>query len=875
MKLLALFAFIAIMGLAQAFNASDYLQLYNASCDSDFGSAINCSAIFNVSNPSAAPVTMNRSNFAWFWRTVARNALNDSWDSIRNLNLQRWNGANWVNLNLAGGVTLPARSSHLVKIAFQKAWVPSNVEGEYILENIDFVPSAFGFNYSQFVWLNNSYTYKKNFTVFLPQAFPSNSTFMFVANLSVEVAAGKLDKNGSCFRIVDQNETGELTFEHEQSNLTFTNYTAFVFNNFTSSGNYTFWGYYGDLGSCTESNGNINNAWNYTGAMIVSHFGFDRINGSSFHDSAGEDQNFTIVGSLPLVATNFGLGFQKNGGITDYALSSGKKFNNLASGTIILFYNATDVDTAGSSQNPFLITRGNNTGGTNFDLVIDVSNGKMSCSLDATVTRALDTANFTKNAWNMLACTWNTTAVFNYRNGIFRASGAFTTGLPNDAQRTQLVIGGLIGSAGAGFKGSITEVMFFNRTLTDQEIQFIYNSSGLAVGVENSTLPSISAIAFDELTGASIYFNATFANSSSTFNTPNTNFFFNGTDSFPQGSNTITFRNASYYDSSQFLTITSNLTTTIAGYLMPIVNANGIFVRFTVIDISGLTISNAIVSIYKNGILLRQKTTDSAGVASFNLDFTTAYTIVVNSTTKGNVVIPTLIPVQNDYTIILGQSTVISFDYLFANITYYFFPDPRTLYTNASLVNFTIISYDNRLQWYGLLLEYNGTTIFNQSANQSGGGSISVIVNVSNRTGFVFAHPYFKKTLFAEFYDNTITLNIANYSQYQNATGIGKFVTGVRTAGLSGLTLGLVFLFLGLIGSSVIARTVGIGAGFVALIFVALVAFLGVFSADGSTPVTINVSGYELPNPAYWFWYAFIVLVVLSLIIIRAVGVGL
>lgn len=859
MKVWTFALLIVALPLASAFNASDYVQLIDSKCTSDFGSVIDCYTTYNITNPSGLSYTIDPSNFKLLWRTLRNQSLIDSIPSIRNMNLQRWNGAFWVDLNLGGSVILAPRTSYLVRVTAQKLWVPSDVAGEFRMDNVDNVISAFGFNYTQFAWWNNSYSYKKNFTVLMPNRILSNLSFMFTTNLTIEAEGGKLDLNGSCFRLVDDNETGELVFEHEQSNLSITNYTAFLFYNFTTSNiNYTFWGYYGNLTSCSEGNGNINNAWNQTGAMIVSHLGFDKINGSSFYDSAGGDQNFSIVGSLPLVKTPFGMGFQKIGTQNNYAVGSGKKFNNLAQGSVVMWYNVSSL----AVINPYIITRGNFTaGGPGIDLAIDISSSRPSCSLDGTGTRAWDAAAISLNTWYLIVCTWNTTGVYNFRNGAFAASSAFTTGLPNSAPKSQLTLGEDIDLTTNIFNGSITGVMFFNRSLSEQEIAELYNSSLLTNGTEQSNITSPSQLtvqAFDELTGNQIYFNASFTNGTASYSTPNSLTYLANTSVFPQNSNTIIFQNASYYPRSIVGTVNNN-TSNFSAYLLPLSYLSAIYVRIHVQSAIFQPIQSATVvfqrSIGGSTVTTASCLTDSTGTCAQYLDSLANYQISIsaggyNSQTNA------ITPVGNDYTFTLSSSNVIIYPGSYANLTYSLLPFLLNLPTNWTIINWTIISDDSQLASWGLNISYGGAIIYNSSNTTSpSGGTILVNVTTIGRVGNLTATGFFQKA------GQPILYYSQRYFIYQNATSnsgsLDTLMSNVYSQGKSPFIIGfLIIIIVALLAGGLNALlVVGAGMGLIT-------AFLLLFFAGFLLPI-----GVDLPE---WGFFGLLVLLGAALLKLRS-----
>lgn len=380
---------------------------------------------------------------------------------------------------------------------------------------------------------------------------------------------------------------------------------------------------------------------------------------------------------------------------------------------------------------------------------------------------------------------------------------------------------------------------------------------------------------YDANTYAQIYFNATISNSTTSFTTSNGNTYTNSTAIVPYGTISITPSNASYY--SQTFYSTNDYTKKILSYyLLSISNPNNIYVRFWITNGNGLAVENALISIKQNGYNFGDKYTDSSGGTFFWMDSTKIYTINVTSS-EGNIYRNSFTPIQNDYYISVGTSQYITFDFLFTNLTLSFFPDPRIIYPNASFINFTITSIDNKLEWFGLVLIENNTMFYNGSTVSTSGGSITAIINTTNHTQTIFVHPYFKKVGYPEYYSDTIALYVYNGSQYFNYTGLGAIVVGVRnsfgitkTNTKNNLALGISLLTIGFLFSAFIARYIGVGSGMIAMLVLVLVAFFGVFSPSVD-PTTI-ISGYEAPDPTYWGWLLWICLVVISIIVLRIIG---
>lgn len=917
----------------------DYVSLLDNKCN-DFGSVIKCYSTYNITNPTTTPITIDTSNFKFKWRTLLNLTLRDQLGSVQNIKLERWNGASWVDLNLGGSVTLQAKTSYVVRISGEKLWIPTGGENEYRLEVVDNVLSAFGHDYTEYAWWNTSFGYKRQIVFNVTSNLNKNSTWIYTSNLSDLSSSGKLDINGTCFRIVNAIETAEMVYDYEPVDTSETNYTAFIFQNFTNGGNQTLYGYYDNItGGCLEGAGNPEQAWNKTGAEITLHFGFDKINGSNFYDSAGGDQNFSVVGTMTRVKTPMGYGVQRSAN-GNYLQGSGRKFNNLPEGSIVMWVNFTEV------VHNEMVIRGNSS---SYDLMFGMLFGGLSCSVDATANRATDPDAMVTNKWYMLACIWNSTGLMAYRDGVQKAintAAGSKAGIPNDLLRTQLTVGQGIGFGNA-FKGVMTEIQFYNRTLSPEELIILANSTYVFSNAEvvkppdaipvitihepqnktylietpvvglnttanqiitswwyrlnstganvtftpNTTISggygnnflevwannsngtgyqtvyfnitkyfptnSTSIYAYDEISNIPIYFNATFNNGTTTLPTLNNLSYSNLSSNLPQGVNTISIQNASYYPRIIIATLNVNPATYTA-YLIPLNYASANYVRFhaqsqTLTPIEGATITFQ-KTIGGSLVTVGGCNTDSSGTCAQYLDSLGSYTITAVAagyTSQSNAITP----VGSDYTFTLSSSSQPSYSVDFANITLSFGPERLNLLQNWTIINWTVGSSDSQLTSWGLNISYGGVIIYNSSFTTPSGGVVLVNVSTVGRVGNLTASGFFQKAGRPFFYYTQkyyIYQNVSNsesgLSNIMNAwaaQGKSPFVTGFLIILVTGVTVGAV-------GSGL---SVGIGLG-------VLTAFILFF-----------ISGFLIPiggNHTEWGFIGLLILLGIAMMKLRS-----
>jgi hypothetical protein len=241
--------------------------------------------------------------------------------------------------------------------------------------------------------------------------------------------------------------------------------------------------------------------------------------------------------------------------------------------------------------------------------------------------------------------------------------------------------------------------------------------------------------AFDESTGARIWFTASLTNNSNTTAFTNVYYVNESSPTLPHGLNTIAVSNASYYPRSYFTTILASSDSTLNVYLLNASTPTAIFVRFHVQTVSGAPVANALVNISKfiGGFLVvvGSAVTDSFGLASFYMDSTTTYYVSVVSTVGSASL--SLMPVLNDYTIILGGGGVYVFPVgCYDNTSFSFTPVNHYLFLGNNYVNTTIFASDAGLLYWGWLFYVNGTLVNTSNYTNTSGGALSFMLNYTS-----------------------------------------------------------------------------------------------------------------------------------------------
>jgi len=186
----------------------------------------------------------------------------------------------------------------------------------------------------------------------------------------------------------------------------------------------------------------------------------------------------------------------------------------------------------------------------------------------------------------------------------------------------------------------------------------------------------------------------------------------------------------------------SNITTNVTLYLLA--NSVGRTVTFQVVTVGGSRIAGATITATRSGFgSVEQKTTDSAGIATFFLDSSASYTITVTASGYSSST-QTITPTQSEYTITLGStSATVSPDYL-RGIVYHVSPTGRELNNRTDYTfNFSITSNYWGLTSFGFVLKNNtGATLGSASASGSAGGSAASVINTQNNSFLIMNYFY-------------------------------------------------------------------------------------------------------------------------------------
>lgn len=790
-------AMLAIVAVASAIQVSLYSN--TEECGNPFGSIV-CETIYNITNNESSPIVLNTNNTLVFYRSSSHPDLSEDLEYVGNTTLTVIVANVTINQS---DYTIPIGESNLISVRNTRIWRPTGIQFEEISESTDNVLSIDGINYTEFAWWNNSYLYRKVINI------TSNNLVNvtpFILNLSFDssslISAGKMLSNCNDLRFTYVNETTGLEskinyflyadigyFGNTQGRCSGGNNPALIFvrvpllmNNSLNA----LYMYYGNSVSASESNPNATlNFHDYPqgSAMNLSNWALNCPAGTTCDVTSNYDRMQLDAGTPAIrVISN----------VTFYTSTFWQAWKT------ILFMGSSGGHQAGDYQQA--CTTGSTASCTNgYDLYASGINSA---------------------TWKMVRMNYNSTRAWCYIN---EGVCSNVMGTPNSVAPTTF-----------GFEVANTpgEVM---RVTNVSVVNWLPNYPTTNFGAEGTNSSgALTVTAFDENTNQQIYFNATFTNGTSTYSFPTTLLNSNSSVNFPQGTNTVTFQNASYYLRTAIVTI-SNSTTAIIGYLLPLSNTNVLFVRFhalspTLVPIAGatFTFSRDIVGVLTT---VGSCITDSTGVCAAYLDSTQSYSITAaaggfNSQSQN------IMPVGNDYTFTLSVSSEIIYPESYANLSFSIFPFLLNLPQNWTVINFTVISTDNALSSWGLNISYNGALLFNQTNFTSNGGSVLVNVSFVGREGNLTATGWFQKT------GKSIIYYSQKYTIYGNAVinagSLETLMASVRTGGKSPFIIGFLIILItatiigGLNKMLVIGAGVGLITAFMLVFFAGFLLPLGV-----------------------------------------------
>lgn len=271
------------------------------------------------------------------------------------------------------------------------------------------------------------------------------------------------------------------------------------------------------------------------------------------------------------------------------------------------------------------------------------------------------------------------------------------------------------------------------------------------------------------------------------------------------GAITVDVSGSNYPQRTYYITVANGSSTSLNGYLLT--SSSGSWILFYVFSPYDQPIENALINVERlippsSYLTIAQKKTDVSGSASIFLSPITTYRFNVSSPLYSTKTF-TLQPAASPYVIYLNSSTTIDYNATYKNIRYWIDPLGSALVNNTTAFNFTIVSYDSQIQYYGLNITYsNGTSFYYSNSTGSAGGSKTTSINLAAYTGSVYLTAFFKKYGFSQvniyktyYIYNTIVpgetslVGLATY--IKDTEEMGEFSWGIISLFLTLITMGL------------------------------------------------------------------------------------
>ena len=244
--------------------------------------------------------------------------------------------------------------------------------------------------------------------------------------------------------------------------------------------------------------------------------------------------------------------------------------------------------------------------------------------------------------------------------------------------------------------------------------------------------------------------------------------------------------------------IFSNSTTSIPLYLLK--TSDGIYSSYQVVTTTQNPVSNALVTVYLNNILIESRTTDSSGIATFWLNPNSIYVITASKLGFPTTTV-SISPSQQQYTITLGASNI-------NNVTYYnnginISTSPTSSYLNQTTyytfqVNLTSLIYT--LDNWGFNIT-NGNDIIGTVTLPQTVKSYSIIAttgeNTSNSVIVWWTINGTTNYLTRSYTIEAVNLTDSGFSIYNGLIDLKSYLNSGGVYGLSGSSLNiLIFLFI-------------------------------------------------------------------------------
>jgi hypothetical protein len=375
-------------------------------------------------------------------------------------------------------------------------------------------------------------------------------------------------------------------------------------------------------------------------------------------------------------------------------------------------------------------------------------------------------------------------------------------------------------------------------------------------GVQLTTL-SISGLYInsvkDETTGASLNFNVTISNATSSTSFNNITSLAKYYTLIPSGDITLIISNVSGGYEQRYFYLVMNANTSYNNTYYLLNNADGLIRSFNVKDMSEVTIPNALVTIKRfigdSWVTVATKIADGAGVSAFLLNPSTQYqvTACLNAGAGTCSITSTITPSESSYTIYVNTGITRTMTNIFDTVSFVITPSQVSIgRSNASTFNFTVVCTSNDLAlFWAELRDVNGTLLSNVSSSSNSGGTVVGTVNTTNYSR-VYGTFYIARTGYSTY---TTTKNwfvadfgAGNYSFFTILTSGFTNMTGMSSFGKSIVSI---FVILGVMAGCNFYLGVGaFGSSLIGMIALTTLTIFGFFSIPAIIVMWIALIGY-------------------------------
>jgi len=252
-------------------------------------------------------------------------------------------------------------------------------------------------------------------------------------------------------------------------------------------------------------------------------------------------------------------------------------------------------------------------------------------------------------------------------------------------------------------------------------------------------------------------------------------------------------------------------------------SSDGHLVSFYIVDTSESPIENVLVTarrlIGSVWYVVDQERSDSSGVAQLFLQSTASYELFFNRTGYSDVN-STSTPSESAYKVYMTSTTGYTGNYtptMWENLTMVITPQGGAVRNQSTTFNYTVVSTDSLLEWWGMNLTWgNGTNFYSNNTTTVAGGIMTYTIDLSNEVGSnISMEVWFKKQGFDAYIDPRIY-----FVQGFVEEGV-YYILNTLAGAIDPFSLGIIALFISMLAagfvSTKLAFATKLGGGVVML----------------------------------------------------------